>query len=269
MGIVDVFAVFASFSALTRWRRGLYNLDAIGGRGGAFNYQLWITFRRLTTTYLGLRFCLLLARQSHQAHQISPKWRLISRGWISNTADPEGTGTAMWNLLKPSESKSRMRLWPAKSVEGLRSRWRWMTLSYTPSCPPWGSQTPTKSARSSKAWPRDQSPPRSPRSKSRHAPSSRKSGHCRQVWVTVPNFILFAWFVLATLLTTGFFTLFRHPGILKVPTFRVFTLSFEFFPSVLSFFLSFDIFFHVFHIKLVIFHKNVRKFLKKCPLSGL
>ena len=40
--------------------------------------------------------------------------------------------------------------------------------------------------------------------------------------------------------TAGFFwTLFRHPGILKVPTFWVFTLSFEFFPWVLSFFLSF------------------------------
>ena len=36
-----------------------------------------------------------------------------------------------------------------------------------------------------------------------------------------------------------FWTLFRHPGILKVPTFRVFTLSFEFFPWVLTYFFMF------------------------------
>ena len=62
-----------------------------------------------------------------------------------------------------------------------------------------------------------------------------------------------------------FWTLFRHPGILKVPTFWVFTLSFQFFPWVLSFFLSFDIFFHVFLIKLVIFHTKTSEIFQKVP----
>ena len=52
---------------------------------------------------------------------------------------------------------------------------------------------------------------------------------------------------------------------LKGPTFRVFTLSFEFFPLILSFFLSFDIFFHVFLIKLVIFHTKTSESFKKVP----
>ena len=40
-----------------------------------------------------------------------------------------------------------------------------------------------------------------------------------------------------------FWTLFRHPWILKVPTFLVFPLSFEFFPEFWVFSMSFDIFF--------------------------
>ena len=54
-----------------------------------------------------------------------------------------------------------------------------------------------------------------------------------------------------------FWTLFRHPGILKVPTFWVFTLSFEFFPWVLSFFLEFWPIFSCFSHKTFTFYRKM------------
>ena len=51
-----------------------------------------------------------------------------------------------------------------------------------------------------------------------------------------------------------FWTLFRHPGFLKVSDFLSLHLEFWVFSLSLSFFLSFDLFFYVFLTKLVIFH---------------
>ena len=45
-------------------------------------------------------------------------------------------------------------------------------------------------------------------------------------------------------------TLLRHPGILKVPTFQVFALSFEFFLEFLSIFWCFDSYSYYFYIKM-------------------
>ena len=76
------------------------------------------------------------------------------------------------------------------------------------------------------------------------------------IWSTC--FLGKARYLLRLAFTAGFFwTLFRHPGILKVPTFQVFTLSFEFFPWVLRFFLEFC------------FHTKHQKVVKKCRLLGL
>ena len=68
----------------------------------------------------------------------------------------------------------------------------------------------------------------------------------------------------------GFFLdAFPAPGILKEPTFRVFTLSFEFFPWVLSFFLEFWHIFSCFSHKTCNFsHKNIRNFSKSADFLG-